>query len=268
MEKCSDLAGLSTKDELDEIFIKDIKESIVNIQRNRTLCPYGNSCRRINPIHFQAESHPDAMCFEEINTFKPHTDRFLSNSFNIYCKNNGTFSNVWNSEVSAVRGDPLECLKTYEYDRTDSFSFYILANITLNHIEYAFKYGSGFMVALHMALESNDNTGLFQVTNDKFPLIYNILKPLPAFKKTNYVLMGNSSLKELFQVIEEKKRKGPSTYKSSRVVLNPLIGKSKHSQTGGKKTRQNKSKKTGPKKTHKKRQIKHKKRHNKSKKLI
>jgi hypothetical protein len=221
---------MSEKDcsELDEKFKDDTEASLLKA-RELKQCRFDTKdteCIRKNPEHFEEFSHKYHCHMGDINNFKEDTDTFLENTYNIYnCNDN--FSTAWNTKVGADRGEEGKQLKTFIFNRYNTFIFYMLANIALHLEEYETKYGSDFLQSMLFAFETNDNTGLFPVI--QFDPIRKVF--------TRYAPIERES--------------GKIDYRLSNTTLRGII--ENRSKKGGKKTKKRSTKKRSTKKQTKKR---------------
>jgi len=215
--------------ELDVKFKEDTEASLLKA-RELEQCRFDTKdaeCNRKNPEHFKESSHKYHCHMGNIKNFKEDTDTFLENTYNIYNCNNDNFSTAWHIIVGADRGEEGKQLKTFIFDRYNTFIFYMLANIALHLEEYETKYGSDFLQSMLFAFETNDNTGLFPII--QFDPIRKVF--------TRYA--------------PNERESGKIDYRLSNTTLRGII--ENRSKKGGKKTKKHTKKRSTKKRNTKKR---------------
>ena len=232
----------------DTQFLRDIKASLKKAEE-RTQCKYdckGKQCYQSNRRHTAAFSHKYNCNYEDIKFFKPDADIFLKNGNNIYtCYNN--FSLKWHIEIGARRGAEKLQIYTAIYNQYDTLIFYILANVTLHLSEYISLYGKAFLLQVFQSFESNDNTGLFPITDKKSNLGQIFTKYAPkevTTQKIDYRL-GNTTISGIIKnpEIEDKEGEPPLNYIEGEIELYNREGGGKRKKKTMKKNRK-KNKKT------------------------
>ena len=234
----------ATASALDQQFIRDLTESIEKASK-RSQCPYDNqhkACYRKNPVHFEECSHSIHYCEGDIKAYKPDTDRFLDNSFEIYNSNKRgeyqNFSQAWHTKISARTGDESTQFAQSDYSKHDSFYFLLLANIMTHLKEYVDKYGTKFLIFLLGTFESDDATGFYTLKKDSA-----IAQKLQTCGVREWWLLGNTTIKECVANPNKRKRTKSSEGRSSK-GKGTSKGKGKGTSSGGKGTSRRKTHKS------------------------
>ena len=204
------------KEALDSRFDEHVQASLRKAAAKQQ-CPFDNppiqKCYRKNPVHFEECFH---YCEGDVRTFKPDTDRFISDSYAIYAANanayGGQFSIGWNTVVSSRTGDETTQLAVSDFTQHTSLFFLLLANIILNIYEYINEYidkpyGEEFLKTIMHAIEGADTTGLFPLNteNKTDALIATILQQ----NGENDLRLGNTTIKNcIVNIIAKMKATG------------------------------------------------------------
>ena len=230
--------------------------------------------------------------YSPIRTF--NTDQFISK--NVCKKGSCSYYAIhYHPEFTKACSHGINCKRNNHFHKLTLFVpvnrlyFLFLVSLYCNYNDLIVNYG--WLPDLLIQLDEISHSGEFAINNELYKKLFPNCEYHGGFKiDSGYFVLSNSSIirsgvdeaelesfiKEPFKFNYKPEDPIPSfnfatAYANNSVntgALNTGALNTGALNTGGKKTRQNKSKKSRPKKTHKKRQIKHKKRHNKSKKLI
>ena len=273
--------------DLDQMILDNLTEMDRQINDNQQtipICLYDEDCKRLdNPAHMSVLLHPTYMMkhqvYEDktkftyeflayIHAHKPDDPEKLSLYIASICSKFASYS-------------PIRTFNNHFHKLTlfvpvNRLYFLFLVSLYCNYNDLIVNYG--WLPDLLIQLDEISHSGEFAINNELYKKLFPNCEYHGGFKiDSGYFVLSNSSIirsgvdeaelesfiKEPFKFNYKPEDPIPSfnfatAYANNSVNTGAL-------NTGGKKSRQNKLR---PKKTHKKRQIKHKKRHNKSKKLI
>jgi hypothetical protein len=237
-------ASAASASALDQQFIRDLTASIEKAGK-RSQCPYDNlhkACYRKNPAHFEECSHSIHYCEGDIKAFKPDTDKFLDNSFEIYNIEYQNFSQAWHTKISARTGDESTQFAQSDYRKHDSFYFLLLANIMTHLEEYITNYGTDFLIFLLGTFESDDATGFYTLDDKTKPPKSAISQKLKNCGVREWWLLGNTTIKECVKNMANPNKRKRALGSEGRSSSGKGKGKGKGS-SGGKGTSGRKTKK-------------------------
>ena len=204
--------------DLNKKFIDDLDASLIKMhKRHERVCDYDGvveGCKRNNPDHFKTISHPHNYKKGDINEFKTDTDKFITNSYNIYkANNNNQFSSEWVSKISERTGNADETGYTLDqfaqsiFNDYSTFYFLFLANVILNIDYYISKTDYDFLISLFQHLESADATGLYDIKQNTE--IGNIMNEWAKDERNNIdYRLGNTTIQNILKNKRSKRTIG------------------------------------------------------------